>query len=79
MPSDSPPNKTEPAHYNSIGIKPIDAINAWGLGFSLGNAVKYIARAGKKEGETELDDLRKAHWYVTERITFLESQEDEAR
>lgn len=40
------------------------------LGFALGNAVKYIWRAGKKG--TELEDLRKARWYISDRITQLE-------
>lgn len=54
--------KTDPAHYNQQEIQPITVINAWALGFSLGNCVKYISRAGKKSGESELDDLRKARW-----------------
>ena len=51
-----------PAHYNMGRIEVIDAIDAWGLGFSLGNAVKYIARAEHKSKPTE--DLTKARWYV---------------
>ena len=51
-----------PAHYNMGGIEVIDAIEAWGLGFHDGNAVKYIARAAHKGKRDE--DLRKAIWYL---------------
>ena len=40
-------------------------IEAWGLGFHTGNAVKYIARAGKKDPSTEIEDLKKAYWYLS--------------
>ena len=46
----------------------IDAIEAWGLGFCLGNAIKYIARAGKKDPAKTLEDLRKARWYLEREI-----------
>ena len=45
------PSVTHPAYYKDRKIEPIDVIEAWGLDFCLGNAVKYIARAGKKDGE----------------------------
>ena len=51
-----------PSHYNSGSIEVIDAIEDWGLGFNLGNAVKYIARADHKGNPVE--DLRKAAWYI---------------
>jgi hypothetical protein len=51
-----------PKHYNAGSIEVIDAIEAWGLGFSLGNAVKYIARCDHKGNAVE--DLRKALWYI---------------
>jgi len=51
-----------PKHYTQGRIEVIDAIEAWGLGFSLGNAVKYIARADHKGAPVE--DLRKALWYI---------------
>ncbi|MGH6690519.1 MAG: DUF3310 domain-containing protein, partial [Gammaproteobacteria bacterium] len=52
-----------PAHYQSAaGIEAIDVIEAFDLGFCLGNAVKYILRAGRK-GDA-LEDLKKARWYV---------------
>lgn len=51
-----------PRHYNVGTIEAIDAIEDWGLGFNLGNAVKYIARADHKGNAVE--DLRKAAWYI---------------
>lgn len=46
----------------------IKVIRAWELGFSLGNAVKYIARAGKKDPSKRIEDLHKAMWYLQEEI-----------
>jgi len=51
-----------PRHYNQGTIEVIDAIEAWGLGFNLGNAVKYLARCDHKGAPVE--DLRKALWYI---------------
>jgi len=55
---------THPSHYNSGKIEVIEAIEDWGLGFHRGNAIKYIARAGKKDPTKEVEDLRKAIWYI---------------
>jgi hypothetical protein len=55
-----------PAHYNVGGVEVIDAIEAWGLGFALGNAVKYIARCDHKDDP--ITDLRKAAWYIEHEI-----------
>jgi hypothetical protein len=63
-----------PPHYGG-GDNPYEAIRvirAWNLGFSLGNAVKYIARAGKKDPAKTIEDLRKARWYLDEEIRHLE-------
>ena len=62
-----------PSHYTSGGIEVIDAIEAWGLGFSLGNAVKYIARAGRKDAARTIEDLEKARWYLDHEIQRLRS------
>lgn len=53
-----------PDHYSTEDptYEPIKVIEAWGLDFSLGNVLKYIARAGRK-GDT-LEDLNKAMWYL---------------
>lgn len=44
----------------------------WELGYLLGNALKYIQRAGKKDGATELTDLKKARWYLQRHIYLLD-------
>jgi len=61
-----------PPHYGGADAvyEAIKVIEAWQLGFHLGNAVKYIARAGKK-GDA-LEDLRKARWYIDRQIAALE-------
>lgn len=62
-----------PSHYG--GDTPYEAIKvveAWGLGFCLGNAIKYICRAEHKG--SELDDLKKARWYIDRRIQQLEGR-----
>jgi len=59
-----------PAHYTFSKVEVIDAIEAWELGFHRGNAVKYIARA-KYKG-SELEDLKKARWYLDREIKRLE-------
>ncbi len=61
-----------PKHYRSeSGIEAIDVIEAWNLDFSLGNAVKYISRAGLKDPDKEIEDLEKVLWYVNRRILRL--------
>lgn len=61
-PARSPETVDHPDHYNHGRIEVIDVIEDWGLGFHLGNALKYILRAPHK-GRT-VDDLRKAMWYL---------------
>lgn len=51
-----------PPHYSRGGIEAIDVIEAWDLGFHLGNALKYIARAGHKNSASQ--DIDKAIWYL---------------
>ena len=72
---------SHPAHYNMGGIEVIDAIEAWGFGegFNRGCAIKYIARAGRKGKDTEIQDLRKAIQYLQfeiERLEQVEANED---
>lgn len=55
-----------PAHYTDGGVETIDFIEAKGLGYHLGNVVKYVSRAGKKGDPVQ--DLRKAHWYLERAI-----------
>lgn len=64
-----------PAHYGGDTVyEAIKVIEAWDLGFCLGNAIKYIARAGKK-GDNALEDLKKARWYLDRFIRKLEGNQ----
>lgn len=65
-------NVDRPSHYTFSSIEVIDAIVAWKLDFRLANVVKYVARAGKKSKETELEDLKKARFYLEHKIKELE-------
>ena len=63
-----------PTHYggeNNV-YEAIKVIEAWDLDFCLGNAVKYISRAGKKDPAKELEDLNKAVWYLNRRIQQIQ-------
>lgn len=53
-----------PSHYTDGKYEVIDFIEDKNLGFHLGNAVKYICRAGKKDSDKEVEDLQKAIWYL---------------
>lgn len=57
-----------PPHYGGADnpYEAIKVIEAWELGFCLGNCVKYISRAGKKNNR--LEDLQKALWYLQREI-----------
>ncbi|MEV6413868.1 DUF3310 domain-containing protein [Kribbella sp. NPDC051718] len=72
--SPTDPNEAvnHPAHYGGdTTYEAIKVIEAWGLGFTLGNAVKYICRAGAKG--RRIEDLRKAAWYLQHEIERLEA------
>jgi len=74
-------NKEAVNHPNHYGGKDniyeaIKVIDAWDLGFSLGNAVKYISRAGKKDSKKEVEDLKKAIWYIEHHIQKIEETEE---
>ena len=60
-----------PSHYGGKDnpYEAIKVIEAWDLGFNLGNAVKYISRVGKKLNT--LEDLEKASWYINREINKL--------
>jgi len=63
-----------PQHYGGdTTYEAIKVIEAWGLGFHLGNTVKYVARAGRKQ--YELEDLEKAKWYLDRRIEQLKESQ----
>ena len=67
-----------PNHYGGAEspYEAIKVIDAWGLSFCLGNVVKYIARAGKKDGNSELQDLQKAAWYLNHEIETIKEFEE---
>lgn len=60
-----------PAHYTYGKIEVIDYIEDKGFGYNLGNAIKYISRAGKKNPDTLIEDLNKAIWYIKREIKRL--------
>lgn len=65
-----------PEHYGGADspYEAIKVIEAWNLdkSFCLGNAVKYLCRAGLKPGASLVEDLRKARWYLDREISRLE-------
>lgn len=68
----------KPAHYTDGKIEVIDFIEDKSLGFNLGNSVKYISRAGKKDPAKKIEDLQKAAWYLNREITNLQLKEQKA-
>lgn len=63
-----------PSHYGGdTTYEAIKVIEAWGLGFCLGNTVKYISLAGKKRIDSGAEDLKKARWYLDREISRLEN------
>ena len=72
-----------PAHYQKNGVQVIDVIEAYSLGYALGNVAKYILRAGSKTraGESKstarIRDLKKAAWYLNREIERLSKQNPE--
>lgn len=62
-----------PEHYGGEDnvYEAIKVIEAWDLGFCLGNVVKYISRAGKKDAGKLIQDLEKAKWYLDHEIEKL--------
>lgn len=70
-PEPTPPSAVDHPSYYGGEDNPYEAIKvieAWGLDFHLGNVVKYVSRAGKKNPDTEMQDLEKALWYLERAI-----------
>jgi hypothetical protein len=65
-------NVNSPSHYTDGKIEVIDYIEDKKLGFCLGNAIKYISRAGKKDKTKESEDIKKAIWYLKRHIKNIE-------
>lgn len=60
-----------PDHYRKdSGFEAIDVIEAWNLGFNLGNTLKYVSRCGLKDSSTYVEDLEKARWYLDREIAI---------
>lgn len=65
-----------PSHYTRFkGIEVIQLTEQ--LNFCKGNAVKYIARAGAKDVSKEVEDLKKAIWYIEREIQRIQGEEQE--
>lgn len=66
-----------PSHYNWLpnGFEVIDMTEH--MNFNLGNAVKYLARAGRKS-DNAIQDLEKASWYVNREIERISAQKENA-
>jgi len=60
-------NVNHPPHYKTGGIETIDFIEAKDLNYRLGNVVKYVSRAGRKNSDP-VEDLQKAAWYLQREI-----------
>lgn len=62
-------NVQHPSHYaEGRKYEPIDVISDWNLDFDLGNAIKYISRAGRKDSTKTKEDLEKAIFYINDYI-----------
>ena len=72
-------NVNHPSHYTSGKIEVIDFIEDKELGFHLGNAVKYISRAGRKNPDKIVEDLQKAVWYINREIGRLEGMKNDGK
>lgn len=70
-------NAISPEHYKFSKYEPKDVIREWKLNFNLGNVVKYVCRAGKKDDI--IQDLKKARQYLDFEIEALEKEREENR
>lgn len=66
-----------PSHYGGKDnpYEAIKVIDAWNLDFCLGNVVKYISRAGKKDNNSKEQDLKKALWYLEHEIESMKGEQ----
>ena len=63
-------SKINPEYYKGTAMA--DYVSDFGLSFDLGNVVKYVSRAGKKNNELAIEDLEKARWYLNHAISAFE-------
>lgn len=61
-----------PPHYTQhpSGVECIEIVRHFN--FNLGNVIKYVWRAGLKSGESGVEDLKKAKWYLEDEIARVE-------
>lgn len=69
-------NVSHPSHYTShpSGVECITITRH--MSFNLGNVIKYLWRAGLKDGQPTLQDLKKAAWYLNDEIKKIEAEND---
>jgi len=65
-----------PSHYNTGKIEVIEFIEDQRLDYYLGNTVKYLCRAGRKDPAKEIEDLEKGAWHLKRKIEFLKAQRE---
>lgn len=65
-----------PPHYGGKDnpYEAIKVIDAWNLDFCLGNVVKYVSRAGKKDNNSKEQDLKKALWYLEHELELMKGE-----
>lgn len=68
---------SSPSHYTRLKPEPIEVIEAWGLSFHRGQVLRYLSRAGHKDNEVQ--DLRKARWFLDREIERLEKRGHDAQ
>jgi len=64
-------NPIEPNHYTKMAISPLEYIEANNINYTIGNVIKYVSRYENKNG---LEDLKKAQWYLSHVIDYLEGK-----
>lgn len=65
-------DKFKPDYYKTGGIDVIEFCQRQKLSYTIGNIIKYVVRAGRKDSEAALDDLKKAREYIDREIAFIE-------
>lgn len=67
-------DRPDEPHYAKLSPEPIDVIEGWELNYRIGNAVKYLARAGKKASTSAASDYRKAISYILRELNAIEGK-----
>lgn len=77
MATESNHDPVNPRHYADLGeYSAVHIVPIWGVGYEVGNALKYIQRAGSKPNTPEIQDLKKAVWYLNRRIHLLDPENE---